>query len=354
VRTARWAYHAFPLSLETKRKMVKAFYAATGTLFRPAEVACPDARDVSAAVPFGYALEPGTPKLAVLCHVYYEDLAPELRHYLAQIPFGFDLFISTDSADKAARLTTLFREGTRGTVAVRVTPNRGRDIAPKLLAFPEAYASYDYVLHLHTKVSRHNDLLAPWRRFLLENLLGSPEIVRSVFDAFARHPELGMVAAQHLEYIRPWINWGANFPGVRVLAQKMDLKLVKERLLDFPSGSMFWARTAALKPLRDLNLTFEDFEPEEGQTDGTLAHAIERAYFIACERAGLRWMKIAHPPLFSQQTPVIPIQTPADLDRFLVQQAFTLLGPDGPKPRTEAPDSAPPSAALVAWLNGRL
>ena len=67
--------------------------------------------------------------------------------------------------------------------------------------------------------------------------------------------------------------------------------------LDFPSGSMFWGRSAALKPLLSMNLTLDDFPPENKQIDGTLAHIIERMYFFICEAAGYRWIKISNPKL---------------------------------------------------------
>jgi lipopolysaccharide biosynthesis protein len=39
---------------------------------------------------------------------------------------------------------------------------------------------------------------------------------------------------------------------------------------------MFWAQVKAFEPLFALNLRTNDFEAEMGQTNGTLAHSIER------------------------------------------------------------------------------
>ena len=287
----------------------------------------PSEGDWSAAVPFGFLPMPSACRLAVLCHVFHLQFAGEILSYLRNIQRPADLFISTDTAEKQAALQASFADWGRGTVTIRVTPNRGRDIAPKLVGFADSYDRYDLVLHLHSKASTHAGFLAPWRSYLLENLLGSPEIVRSIIDAFERLPDLGMVAAQHYEGVRRWLGWNGNFAAAQSLAAQMGIAVSPRRALDFPSGSMFWARPAALRPLLDLHLSFEDFPEEGAQVDHTPAHAIERLYFHVCERSGHSWMKIANPALCHDTSCVAELTSPVALSRFIVEHGVALSGP---------------------------
>src|SRR4051794_24828825 len=104
----------------------------------------------------------------------------------------------------------------------------------------------------------------------------------------------------------------------------MGFPLPQAAPLDFPSGSMFWARSAALRPLLDLHLSFDDFPAEAGQTDGTLAHAIERLYFLVCEQAGFDWLKITARGGLHEQSGVTAVSGPQDLDRFLARHRLRL------------------------------
>lgn len=285
--------------------------------------------DHALALPFGWnpAIEVSQRRIAAIVHLYYEDLAWEFKRYLTNVPGQLDLFISTVDAFRAQCLRHAFADWTKGTVDIRIVPNRGRDIAPKLVSFADIYARYDYVLHVHGKRSYHAGVLALWRQYLLESLTGSRAVVASILHLFEHQPRIGMVAAQHYEPLRHWIHWGGNLPHAHRLASCLGIALNDEAPLDFPSGSMFWARSAALRPILDLSLQTEDFEEEAGGKDGTLAHAIERMYFYVCERAGYDWIKVARPEYCEHTPNLVPVPSVGALDAAVAQSIYRLAHP---------------------------
>ncbi len=308
-------------------------------LTQPPEVARPLDIDCSIAVPFLFTGKKyfSERKVAAIIHIYYEELACEIQSYLYNVPTDIDLYISTTDHFKATAIRNVFAGWKKGSVEVRVVPNQGRDIAPKLVSFRDVYSNYDYVLHIHGKLSTHEDVLSHWRHFLLESLLGTPQVVSSIFSVFEQFPNIGMIAAQHFELMRQWVNWGGNFLIAQQLAQQMGFTLDEKEPLDFPSGSMFWARTLALKPLLDIGLQTEDFDVESNQIDATLAHAVERLFFHTCEHAGFNWIKIARPELYEKTTKIIHVSSMEDLSTTVGQVFFRLLDPRGVKPRSVMP-----------------
>ncbi len=322
----------------------------------PPEAARPVEIDYSIAVPFKFSTsqQRDQGRIGAIVHLYYEDLAGELRAYLGNIPGAVDVYLSTADDFRAAVIEKAFTGWNKGAVQVRVVKNRGRDVAPKLVSFKDVYDHHEYILHFHGKRSEHADVLEHWRHFLLENLIGTSEVVRSVLYAFDRNPKLGIVAAQHFEPMRHWTNWGGNFPMAAGLANRMGFSIDEHAPLDFPSGSMFWARTAALKPLLDLNLRTEDFDEETNQKDSTLAHAIERLFFYVAERAGFDWVKISRPEIFEHTPAIIEVENDTDLDEFFERYTFRLLNPKGVAPRLIMPTPiTAPSARLLEHVQKR-
>jgi lipopolysaccharide biosynthesis protein len=282
--------------------------------------------DFSIAVPLEFRI-PSYPqaRIAVICHVFHVDLAEEIHRTLTNIKFRADLFVSTDTPGKLDVLKSVFGGWGNGAAELRLVPNRGRDVAPKFVTFRAALESYDLLLFLHSKKSGHRETGSQWREMLFQTLVGSPEIVASIIYAFYRFPSLGVIFPQHCEHVREYVQWLGNFYIARRLAHRMGFKLKSDGFLDFPSGSMFWARSAALRPLVQLGLQIRDFPEEKGQIDGTAAHAIERLVLYACEHAGFSWMKVADPSFFSDRSTVVTIATPDELDDFVVRRRVTLL-----------------------------
>jgi len=288
--------------------------------------------DVSMAVPFGFvgvAPPPADLRIAAACHMFHPDMAAEFRTALALIPGRLDVVLSTDTEAKRAGIAHAFRDWDKGEVDVRLVVNRGRDIGPKLTAYGDLHDRHDLVLYLHSKRDRHLVDGVAWRRYLLHTLAGSPAIVGSIFQAFRHDPRLGIVMPQHWGPLRSRLDWGDDFFVARDLARRMGIDLTPAHVLDFPSGSMFWARPAALRPLLDLGLRPEDFPEEAGQLDGTPAHAVERLFLFACEAAGYRWAKVCDPADAMYPQAVFPIDSPSALDAYRRRHGFrlTALGP---------------------------
>jgi hypothetical protein len=285
-----------------------------------------DAEDYALALPLSFESDDNLEgPIAAIIHVFYPEYAVDLRRYLENIPVIADVYISTDTEDKKTQIGAVFGTYANGLVEIRVLENRGRDICPMIVGFSDVFNRYQYFLHCHTKKSPHDETrYGTWREYLYRNLLGSPEIVRSILKLLSRS-DIGAVIPQHFPAVQPVLNWGYDFPIAARLLGKAGVSLSQDLVLEFPSGSMFWGRTAALKPLLDLKLRLEDFPNETGQIDGTLAHALERSFLYFVEAAGYRWVKVAQPELYPLETPVLEARSETNLQQALGQVYRPLL-----------------------------
>ncbi len=154
------------------------------------------ALDFSMAVPFGFAgAEPPLLRVAAACHIFHPEFAAEFCDVLARIPGRLDVLVSTDTEAKRALVAEAFRGWDKGRADVRIVPNRGRDIGPKLTAYGDLHGRHDLVLYLHSKRNSHLVDGPGWRRYLLHTLAGSPAIAGSILQAFRHDPRLGLVMA---------------------------------------------------------------------------------------------------------------------------------------------------------------
>ncbi|WP_337244487.1 rhamnan synthesis F family protein [Luteimonas sp. gir] len=226
-------------------------------------------------------------RIGVMVHVFYPDLAEELAIALRRMPTPFVLLVSITDADAEDHVRTVFSTVpmAHDLEIVRV-PNRGRDIAPLVVAFRERILALDLVAHLHTKKSLHSGgSQANWRSYLVDALFGDADRIAWQMGMFAADPTLGMIYPESHVSVPLWGHtWLGNVAPAQALATRLGVTVEPHAYIDMPAGSMFWARVDAIRPLLELSLRVEDFPEECGQLDGTLQHAIERL-FVAVVRA---------------------------------------------------------------------
>lgn len=232
--------------------------------------------------------EENVPRLAVVLHLFYWDLADELADYIANVPFPFDLYVTATEGVFPQAFSFFNHRFPRAAVNVVEVENRARDIGPFLTKFTSRYYDYDLVCKVHSKKSPHAPSLSGWRSFLLDRLLGSEAQIREIVNEFDRDPKLGLLYPTYFPEIQSSITWGQNRALLRDLFSSLDIDFDPASPCAFPAGSMFWFRPRALSTLIDFDFLMEEFPEETGQTDGTLAHAIERGFLIVVEHNGYR------------------------------------------------------------------
>ena len=260
-------------------------YDPAGTVWGCAGFAGPNER-IDSALPL---------RLGAHAHVYHSELVPEIAARLSRLPPDSVIFVtaSDDAATSGGHvLQAIERHIPRATI-VRV-PNRGRDIWPFMMLLREgAFHDLDVVLKVHTKTSANLQPApiagAAWRRRMLFELMGSGPALRAIIERFAQAPDVGLIGPAGLRLPSYLLSereaLGANASTMDLLARRAGISTVGA---DFFAGSMFWVRPRALEPLLKLDLSAADFPVEQGQTDATLQHALERLFVAAAHCCGFR------------------------------------------------------------------
>jgi FMN phosphatase YigB (HAD superfamily) len=222
--------------------------------------------------------------IAVHIHIFYPDLAKEFARYLKNMPFTYDLYVSIPYGENLASYEAAFNglQHCR-TVLIKPVENRGRDLAPLFLTFGAELSKYAFLAHLHSKKSIYsNGATAGWREYLCNNLFGSEDRIRRIFKLMQGEQPRGIVYPQNYDSVPYWANtWLANRRLGQIWCGRLGISNIPRGYFDFPAGSMFWARGDALAPLFRAGIKLDDFTEESGDTDGTLAHCLERLFVLS-------------------------------------------------------------------------
>jgi len=264
--------------------------------------------------------DPDRPKApqAIVVHIYYPDLWPEFRETLCKVDVPFDLYVTItwrgdETLDLKAQVQADFPKAW-----VMAVPNKGRDILPFLtLVNAGALTGYRAVAKLHTKKSPHRTDGERWRRHLIEGILPATGLADRL-DAFLADPDAACWVADGQHFTgEEW--WGSNLNTTRSVLARVEIGM-PEGVLSFPAGSIYWLKPLLISMLRALNLKADDFDPERGQVDGTLAHAIERVIGFIVLAAGQKVVQASQLAVSRGGAPRLPTRRPALVTAFYLPQ----------------------------------
>jgi lipopolysaccharide biosynthesis protein len=238
--------------------------------------------------------EPGTDpvinelitSVAIVIHAFYYEIFLEILDYLhLNGNKNFKLYV-TSPHELSGKIISSLESADYKFIYLPVG-NRGRDILPFLKIIAETFNDgHQLILKIHTKKSDHRQTGDLWRKDIFKKLL-TEKAMQKAISTFNLDKSIGLMgAAGHI--VPMSLYYGANAKTLERLSQRMGVAFPQLAGMNFAAGSMFYARKQALLPLLSLGLNSGDFEDEQAQNDGTLAHAIERVFAVSAFAAGLK------------------------------------------------------------------
>jgi glycosyltransferase involved in cell wall biosynthesis len=223
--------------------------------------------------PAGFAQRPN---VALVCHIFHMDVVPSLVKYVANFPPTAERLISYPTTATRSDVETIRK--LIGPTELFAVENIGQDAGALLqVADKVDLAKYDVVCKIHTK----KGLKWPtaWRETLLNGVLPRPYMTQRIINAFNRDPQIGAAGPRSLYLYGPnnqFQNAAALEKHRFGISDDFDFRNAD---WGFFAGSMLWMRGSLLAHLAaSTDIQWLRAEANGYFLDGTIAHAMERAY----------------------------------------------------------------------------
>lgn len=221
--------------------------------------------------------------IAAIIHVFYEDLIEEIAEKTLHLPSDTDYYITIPDNQPE-----LFQAASDHFPNARVfaVENRGRDILPFIEVLKYILPlNYDLLVKIHSKKTLHRSDGISWRQDVYDKLLGSPDVVNAIINAFKQNPNSGIIGPRgHVLDSRFYM--GGNRSIISELIKRVNLPDGTPLEFPFVASTMFWARPEIFKPIVEADFHADEFPAEPLPVDSTLAHALERFFGLLAVQQG--------------------------------------------------------------------
>ena len=221
---------------------------------------------------------------ALVWHLYHIDMFEEINSEMQDRVEIFDIYISINhecTIDDIKRVLSIYPSAN-----IFMFENRGRDVLPFLKIFQiiENFG-YDSLCKIHTKRSIHRDDGLNWGKVLRTRLFDNKD---EILNSFKDDMSIGAYVAEGS--LGGFRSIGLNKSNIEYACKLLNIAYADG--FSFAIGTMFWCKPKAIYQLASRKLSSKYFVIENGDIDGTFAHAIERLIGLLIQHNGYRFLEI--------------------------------------------------------------
>lgn len=221
---------------------------------------------------------------ALVWHLYHIDMFEQINEEMQDCVKLFDIYISINhecTLNDVKKVLSVYPSAN-----IFMFENRGRDVLPFLKIFQKIEKlGYESLCKIHTKKSIHRKDGVDWGRVLRRRLFnGKDEIIKS----FENDTEIGAYVAKG--NLGGFDSIGLNKDNIKSACNLLNIAYTDD--FCFPFGTMFWCKPEAICQLASKSFRSKYFVIENGEIDGTFAHAIERLVGLLIQHNGYRLLEI--------------------------------------------------------------
>jgi rhamnosyltransferase len=249
--------------------------------------------------------DPSSLRVLVVIHATGVASATPLIERLSWFPAPVDVIVTVSDAALAPALEELLSaQGERvATSTVRAVPSaNGRDMSAFLIGCREELLSdrWDVFVKLHDRVPSHRGRTVSeyFRRYLRENLVGSPAYITNLLALFVREPGLGAVFPPVIQtgYATTGEGWSWYRGMGQDVADRLGIRVPLDGITPLaPFGGMWAGRPRALRPFLSEKWTYRDFRDRSKELVPDLQRLLERLVSAAAGEEGLHARTVLDP-----------------------------------------------------------
>ncbi|MDF2664893.1 MAG: hypothetical protein K0R81_743 [Microbacterium sp.] len=241
--------------------------------------------------------DPSGLRVLVVIHATGIASVTPLVERLTWFPAPVDVIVTTSDAGLAPALDELLSAHGQNvsTAEVRVVPSaNGRDMSAFLIGCRAELLSdrYDVFVKLHDRLPtrRGRTVSEYFRRYMRDNLVGSPSYIANLLALFVREPGLGAVFPPVIEtgYATTGEGWSWYRGMGQEVADDLGIRVPLDGITPLsPLGGMWVGRPAGLRSYLLAKWTYDDFRDRSRELVPDLQRLLERLVSVAVGEQGL-------------------------------------------------------------------